>query len=245
MNMMRLVKILIVYFLLLGCGDNKGSNNIVPKITRWENGKIRTEEYYVNDSIKEGTFKRYYQTGQLEDEVEYHSNKVKGQVISYYENGKAKHVIPYRNGKPWGIGWGYYENGAIKWYQVYRLFNHIGDAGFQIDYSEKGAIENVLGTAVVDLLANKDTLSIGDTLKISFQVALPKNSEGKLHFYENVARGENGIDLEINRQDGIARYQTILKEKGVLNWAGNYVIRFDDKKEKQVKFKFVGRTVVR
>ncbi len=241
--MVRIVKLFILYSLLFGCGEKKGSHKIDHKITRWDNGKVRTEQYFVNDSVKEGIFKKYYPTGQLEAEIEYHNNKANGQVVWYFENGRKKHVIPYRNDKRSGIGWGYYESGAIKWYQVYRLFNRIGDSGFEIDYSEKGAIKNILGAPVVDLLANRDTLNVGDTLKISFQVAVPNNSKAQLHFYESIV-DSNGIDLEINHTNGIAKYQKILEEKGVVDWGGICLIKFDSK-EKELKFKFVGKSVVR
>jgi hypothetical protein len=48
------VKICFVVCILLGCGSKNEKGVAVYHVTKWEGGNIKTEGYYVNDTIKEG-----------------------------------------------------------------------------------------------------------------------------------------------------------------------------------------------
>lgn len=236
-------------FLLFSCSEKKenekrDNSDTVYHKTKWEDGSIKAEGYYINDSIKEGLFKRYYRGGKLEFEINYHKNKEDGLWIRYFENGMKQFVVHYKNGIRSGTGEEFYENGVIKEYRVYNLK---GDSGFEIDYLEDGSIKDVIGAAVIDYSVNNDTLDRGDTLKINFIVATPKNSKVKFQFYEDAVTKQNSQYLAVNEKEGYGSvtYKKVLLKKGIMNWGGTTLIKFDNGKEKDVKFKFVGFTTVR
>lgn len=210
-------------FLLLAC-DQKENKNGVYKTVKWKNGNIQSEGYYVNDSIKEGLFKGYYQNGKLKYEANYHNNKPNGLTTQYFESGKKRSIATYKNGKRSGSGEGYYENGKIKWYQ---LSNRKGKARFEIDFLEDGKIKSVKGNPVVDTTFNQKNFRVGDTLKISFTVAIPSNSKVQFHIYGDMATKQNGNDLDINEKEGTVKYEKVLDKKGIMKWGGEYLIKFD------------------
>lgn len=166
-----------LWFLFLTCHEKKENakeenNEPVYHKAKWDDGSIKAEGYYVNDTIKEGIFKSYYRGGKLESQGMYHDNKREGLWIRYFENGKQQFVCQYKNGIRSGTGTEFNESGSTKTCQVYMAYHRKGESGFDIDYFEDGSIRQVSGAPVVDLLANKDTLEIGDTLRISFQGSL-------------------------------------------------------------------------
>lgn len=235
---------MIFFALILACSDKRGDHRIVPRIFKWENGKIKAEEYFLDDSIKEGLFKRYYSSGKLQAETNYHLNKLNGWSIKYFENGKKEMAIFYTEGLPVGAGIGYYENGVIKWYQVYNsLFNpKKGKVGFEIDYKEDGGIKQILGTPVIEYSANRDTLAVGDTLKINFTVATPPKSNTLLSFYEDFPSKKNLKVLQVNTRECTSQYLHVVDKKGVINWGGIYIITFDSGPD--LKFKFQGVSLI-
>ena len=81
-------------------------------------GKIETE-YYLSGKVKsechlvaeltekskkkkdvwEGTFKMWYESGQLKRDIDYHLNKIDGHLTTYWENGKVKRQDLYQEDK--------------------------------------------------------------------------------------------------------------------------------------------------
>jgi MORN repeat variant len=234
-----------ISFLLFACDQKKDNkNDLICQKTHWEDGSIKAEGCFTNDSIKEGLYKRYFRGGQLEYEINYHNNKEDGLWVNYYKNGKKHFILNYKNGLRSGSGLEYYENEAIKEYRVYNLK---GGSGFEIDYLEDGSIKYIGGTPITWQSVNKDTLNIGDVLKIEFTVATPKNSEVTFQFYEDVATKRNAQYLQVSKKEGYGTvmYEKVLDKKGRMNWGATYLIRFDNRKEKDIKFKFIGFSTVR
>jgi hypothetical protein len=189
-------------------------------------------------------YKTYYRSGKLQFEINYHNNKEDGVLTKYFENGMKQFVVILKNGIKSGAGEAFYESGAVKIYQVYNL---LGSSVFEIDYLEYGSIKSVVGAAVVDYSVNKDTLDEGDTLKINFIEATPKNSKVSFQFYEDATTKQNSQYLEVIEKDGCgtAKYEKIMTKKETMDWGGTYLIKFDNEKEKDVKFKFIGYSTVR
>jgi hypothetical protein len=78
-------------------------------------------------------------------------------------------------------------------------------------------------------------------------VATPKNSVVKFQFYDDVATKANSQYLKVSEKDGFGTtlYEKVIDKKGRMNWGGTYLIKFDDRKEKDIKFKFIGFSTVR
>ena len=62
-------------------------------------GKLKSEYHVVvvldektkkNKDVQEGTFKMWYESGQLKRDIDYHQNKIDGYLTTYWENGKQK-----------------------------------------------------------------------------------------------------------------------------------------------------------
>ncbi len=66
----------------------------------FENGSIEAEEGYVYRDfaeIKEGKFKKYYESGQLQSAYTYVDDKVQGEYITYHNNGAIDQKGQYLN----------------------------------------------------------------------------------------------------------------------------------------------------
>jgi hypothetical protein len=194
-------RILFIYsFWFFACSQEKKSY-VVHKTSHWENGNIKSEGDFINDTIKEGLFTRHYKSGKLETEVNYHNNKRIGFLTMYFESG------------------------AIKLYQWY---NRQGKNRFGVHFREDGKIEGVSGYPVVDTIFNKNNYGIGDTLKMSFIVAIPKNSKVEFRFYEDYSTKKNQLLLQVNEKEGTAKYEKIIHQKGVIKLGGMYTIKFNN-----------------
>lgn len=103
--------IFLVGVCLVDCG-NPGNVNI--KVSKDENGKIKSEIPYINDTLKHGTAKYYYSSGVLEDQIEFRYGLQDGWNEHYRENGTIESKSYWRNDMPEGESYYYYENGKLK-----------------------------------------------------------------------------------------------------------------------------------
>lgn len=71
---------------------------------------ISTEESYKNGQ-REGISKKYYDTGELFEEIEYQHDVKDGRWIQYFENGKTRLISSYKKGVRTGIFQTFYESG--------------------------------------------------------------------------------------------------------------------------------------
>lgn len=234
---------LAISTLFFACNEKKVNSEAVYHKTKWEDGSIKAEGYYINDTIKEGLFKRYYRNGKLEFEINYHGNKENGPYIKYFENEKKQFVFNYKDGLKSGVCTEYFDNGKPKFFQVYKVFHPYEHPSFGIDFLKNGEIKMVHGEPVVDRLVNKDTLLVGDTLRIFFQVAVPDSSKVLLRFYEDVAAKTDSVELKVNTKEGIAKYEKVVDKRGTMNWGGKYLIKLG--KKDRINFDFKGVSVVR
>lgn len=252
--------------LFTACNGKKEDNNSQPmmKTTKWEDGTMQSEQYFVNDSIKEGHFKKYYRSGKLEIEANYHENKIEGELIGYYENGNKKGVMKYFNGIPTGEAIDYFEDGKVadKMYyhegkavgevyyyhpngklKAYQGNNFKGEPKFAVEYSEGGGITAIKGNGVLDISPNETEFEVGDTLKVLFLVATPDKSEVQFQIYDDLGDTKNSKDLMVDHKDSAVRYEKVFEKKGTIKWGGFYSIKFENGKEE--KYPFGGISVVR
>jgi len=78
----------------------------------YENGQLQEEEIYKNGFF-DGPYKTYYENGQLKSEAFYKDGKVEGLSKDYYRNGNIQNEDVKKNGKRDGLYKSYYEDGKI------------------------------------------------------------------------------------------------------------------------------------
>src|SRR5579859_5216339 len=200
------------YFLVTSCNDKKDiteNGKEVRKITKWEDGSIQSEGYFINDTIKEGPFKKYYRSGKIEMEVNYHNNKRQGKTMKYFEDGTLKQ---------------------------YQANNLDGKAIFGIEYTKEGTIKSISGNGIVDISVNKTELQIGDTLKILFLLATPKKSSLQFEIIDDLRNSQSTKSLKIDERLGEVRYARVFLKKGIVKWGGTYIIKFENGKEQSYSY---------
>ena len=81
----------------------------------YENGNIEYEENYINGNLS-GKWYRFYDTGELWQEVNCANNSFQGLFTTYYKNGNKKSEKIYKDGVQveGSLSTEYYENGMIK-----------------------------------------------------------------------------------------------------------------------------------
>jgi antitoxin component YwqK of YwqJK toxin-antitoxin module len=120
----------------------------------YPNGKIKKIEYYKVTESKVvrsvwhdhriGTWKKYYENGNIEESADYgdeeQRNQKNGKYLSYYENGNIETDALYNGGQLFGVYKSFYRNGNLKEY----VSNHsIGRKnGVVKTYYENGVLES-------------------------------------------------------------------------------------------------------
>lgn len=93
--------------------DNNGDDSLLKK-EFYSNGKLKSEGIFINDSVKNGWYKTYFETGVIKEEKNYILGKKNGSQKTYFENGSLEKDILFKEGVQHGKAVGYYENGKIK-----------------------------------------------------------------------------------------------------------------------------------
>jgi len=88
-------------------------------------GQLEKEGYIENDK-NEGEWKYYYANGQLEVIGSFKENLANDQWVSYYNNGNTKAIGIYKNGKQSGA-WKYYDNNGELINIIYYIDGKISD----------------------------------------------------------------------------------------------------------------------
>jgi len=83
------------------------------KISKYQNGKTKSEEHY-KDGKKEGKFTTWYQSGEIRSETNYKNNSREGTGTSWYVNGQKKAETNYKDGKKEGKFTTWYQSGEIR-----------------------------------------------------------------------------------------------------------------------------------
>jgi len=87
-----------------------GSDTIIHKKYFYKNGNKRSEYSRVNDEFY-GTYKRWYENGQLESITKRVGTCPKDTGYDYFVSGNIRTLTPYKNCKTHGTVLGLYENG--------------------------------------------------------------------------------------------------------------------------------------
>ncbi len=77
-------------------------------------------EFCTVNNKKEGLYKGFHYTGQLEVLCNYVNNKKEGEYKRFYPNGHLNFIRNYINGKMEGIVINFYENGTLREVDTYK-----------------------------------------------------------------------------------------------------------------------------
>jgi antitoxin component YwqK of YwqJK toxin-antitoxin module len=87
---------------------------------------------FLNDGKKEGLWIYFYETGEIEREIEYKNGVEDGSFKLYHKNGQIAVESTHIDGKTVGLFIEYYENGHLK-----QVTEFINDMGYAIDFWDK------------------------------------------------------------------------------------------------------------
>ena len=102
----------------------------------YESGQLAQKGYYKN-GLGQGEYIWYYEEGSIKQKVFYKDDKIEGIVTSFYPGGKIAQTVNYINGKREGELIEYYENGQIK---EKRFYVNDKEEGKSLFYDEKGKL---------------------------------------------------------------------------------------------------------
>lgn len=235
-SLLKMIKYLfsIIIFLNLSCAQNTpidkfiNDKGVLVMRKYFPNKKLLAEGTFINDSIKHGYYKEYYENGNIKLEQQYFYGKLNGIEKFYYESGNLKHIGSLKDGIKDSIWLIYYENGSIEKKNNYKknqlfgeqlryyengklkeyLFGDInGVQRYKRTYDEKGLFLNEEGDYIPMYISDASNLKIGDTLKVEIYVVTPFDL--KVELYSRVVEGDGNTNWEsvlINGNLGLYKY---------------------------------------
>lgn len=240
---MSYLSFVLISVLFISCNSKEGvENNSVLKKTYYDNGKIKTEEWFKDDTIKHGIFKKYYEDGTLGQIVNYKNNQREGEEKSYYPNGVLEYSAYNKNNKSDSVAVWYHENGNIAGKYNYLKGVFFGD---QFKYDLEGGItsyyfNNIEGFTLFEryynngkilkdsgspffLVYNKNELLLNEQFESILYIAIPPNCSYKLGI--NEYKNKSKVTLGGLRKNYKRNYYAhtfyldkIFKERGEYKW---------------------------
>lgn len=210
------------------------------RIEKYENGKIRSEIPYKNDSTIDGIAKYYHSNGQLSSWQPYTDGQEDGMVKDYYENGDIKSEAEWkagvqdgisrwyyingtlkdqsiwRNGKQYGSGFIYFENGNLKWYQCLAFD---GRSFYVLEADAEGQILREEGALfspdfLIEGIKEEDTIPLNASIQIELIVAEPPEMKTKVLMGElNDETGAYNLE-ELNVVSSLAKFNHVFRNIG-------------------------------
>lgn len=227
--MKRILTLIIVVAILHSCGSrNLGNYEFISRTDYYydANGRqgAKKADYFVLFEIdkaeqeseeKHGSYREYYESGELKQEANYKRNELEGLSKTYYENGQVAEISNWVNDQYQGVYKYYFENGGIQ--QELKYVNDLLNGPCKV-YYDNGNLKNEINykdDLLWELIANYD--SSGNKLD-SLTIV---NGNGQLHEYypngqlETKARVVTGLlngSFEFFSQDGKLRMKTTYLE---------------------------------
>ena len=135
-----------------------------------QNEKLKTKK-----DVWEGTFRMWYESGQLKRDIDYHKNKIDGHLTTYWENGKVKRHELFQEDKS-VEGKCYDENGLeTTYYPFYKMPGFRGGVNgllefisknmkYCVDAQEAGIQGKVVVQFVIDKKGQVNNINIKQSL---------------------------------------------------------------------------------
>jgi hypothetical protein len=224
---------------LIGCDFNRSKNGL-DAIQReyYENGNLQSEGIYINDTVKNGWYKTYYETGEIQEEKNYKLGKKEGLQKTYFKNEKLERTVTFKNGIQEGEAVGYYENGkrklqgfwkngkgygnAIYYYpdgklQHYNCYDLFGEIMYVIKWDSLGNKLKEEGLAIsINRQINypSDSVPQGKELILYYTAAQPPNYKTIVKIKEVNSKGENLSEQVYPIIENTITYKKTFNQKG-------------------------------
>ena len=111
-----LLSVIVFIFFIFACAENRHKKVIVKDAS----GFFKEEFTVIDDSIKDGTYKKYYGNGILWDSCYYKNDTLQGQRKIYDNNGNLEIIENYKDGVLDGEYLVFYPDGQIKIRQFFK-----------------------------------------------------------------------------------------------------------------------------
>lgn len=139
---------------LLSCNENRikseFKNGKLYEYEYFKNGQIRMSTPFLNDTIKDGIQKKFYQNGKTESEITWSNNRRIGETIDYYASGRAK---------------------------LYKFYNFDSHLFYQREYDTVGKIIRENGEVFPLIIMNLDRFEADSTLSSDIYIVQPPKCE--------------------------------------------------------------------
>lgn len=227
--------------LIIACKSKVTSPNIVT--TKYDNGKIKSEINYINDTIRDGLTKLYYENGILADEIKYKNGIndgwwlhfyetgnlqaklmfVKGiqhgPAFFYYENGNLEHKEFWRQGQIFGGSYWYFQNGLL---ENYTSFDFEGNKRYKVEFDSTGKKIRDEGDIIGQIATNSvydSVKKVSDSIYVSkpfygdVSVATPPNTIVKV-FMGSLNANKMTDSIEMQIRDYMVSFKKVYTQKG-------------------------------
>ena len=234
---------LLIFMLIGGCGSVNNENNLLSSVTvkkqYFENGNLKYEGEFLNDSIKEGYFNVYDVFGNLINEYQFKNNEKEGMQTSYYVSGAIQGQAYYEAGLQHGESIWYYEDGtkkseglwkegeeygAVTWYyengkpRLFNVYDFAGSNCYVIDWNENGEKlneEGLIFSRNASAANFSDTVRVGEEFILQITVPDPPGTQTKI-FIGNLNDSNNIYNLEqCQIESNTATFKTVYKTSGL------------------------------
>ena len=180
-----LLTLSIIIFLFQSSCNNKGKKF---KREYYKSGKIKSEGWFIYDTIPIDTIKYYFENGNLEQQdIRDDSGNFSGKSKTFYETGDLDQIVSYSNNERNGFRIAFYRSNRIKAKAFYYNDNQVGDTFAYDSITGKVMVYNFFGL-------KKDTINC-----ITFNTASGNRifNDDRSIFFNSVNLNKNENNYEI------------------------------------------------
>lgn len=193
----------------------------------YQGGNLKSISPYKLGKV-EGEVNIFYPNGVLSEQYNKVEGVLNGRARLYYDNGSLEKELFYREGKRVGVETYYYLSGGIRYKKHYVIIG--GEEVFTggIEFNEDGSVKEE--TIRVEIVTNKDTVSLGDNVNFLISLHKPHFDRTKMivgDFDDDFNLiDENSLDT-VYTEGHKVDYKILAKTKGINYLRGkmiNYVV---------------------
>jgi hypothetical protein len=200
-----------------GCNtikEKEGNQDGTIKRVYYQNGKLKSEGVYLNDSIKNGWFKSYYEDGTIKSSATFLNGLQNGKTVFFYKRGKMEQEVFWKNGKSYGNANYYFQNGKLDTYSCYDLF---GEIMYVMKWDSLGNKIKEEGLAIsINRQINfpSDSVPLGKELTLNYTAAQPPNHTTFVKIKEINVKGEELSEQTYPIIENTVTYKKTFNHKG-------------------------------
>ena len=157
-------------------------------------------ELHIIDGQRHGTYKSYFENGQISEDSNYEFGKLHGEYKEYHVNGNLKNLTQYKEGIQYGETKSFYDNG-----NKYREFNLINN-----EY--EGEIKEYFKNGNLKFIKNETKYTFFDdkkNIKCDIELEEVRKNHGSYILYKGLwknYRSDGTIEYELDFEDAASTY---------------------------------------